>query len=42
LDKRFGYKEFNGASLIYLSERNLKYSIEAIHNFIYGATYLED
>ena len=42
VDKRFGYKEFNGASLIYLSDRNLKFSIETIHNFIYGATYLED
>ncbi len=41
MDKKFGYKEFGGASLIYLSDKNLKLSIEEIHNFIYGATYLE-
>ncbi len=41
VDKRFGYKEFSGSSLIYLSERNLKFSVETIHNFIYGGTYLQ-
>lgn len=42
IDKKFGYKEFNGASLIYLSEKNLKYSIEQLHTFIYGQAYLEE
>ncbi len=42
MDKKFGYKDFNGASLIYLSEKNLKLSIEAIHEFIYGESYYQD
>ncbi|MEG0639735.1 MAG: LCP family protein, partial [Clostridia bacterium] len=36
MDKKFGYKEFNGASLIYLSEKNMKRSIDSLHEFIYG------
>lgn len=39
MDKKFGYKDFNGASLIYLSEKNLKLSIEAMQQFIYGETF---
>lgn len=39
MDKKFGYKDFNGASLIYLSEKNLKLSIESIQEFIYGETF---
>ena len=39
MDKRFGYRNFNGSSLIYLSEKNLKLSIEAMQEFIYGQTY---
>lgn len=41
MDKKFGYREFSGSSLIYLSDKNLKLSIEAIHTFIYGEAYLE-
>ncbi|MEG1471438.1 MAG: LCP family protein [Clostridia bacterium] len=39
MDKKFGYKEFNGASLIYLSEKNMKRSIDSLHEFIYGQSY---
>ncbi len=42
MDKKFGYRDIAGATLVYLSPKNLKLSIETIHNFIYGATYLED
>ncbi|MEG2605014.1 MAG: LCP family protein [Clostridia bacterium] len=38
MDKKFGYKEFGGASLIYLNEKNLQRSIESIHEFIYDGT----
>ncbi len=41
MDKKFGYKDFGGASLIYLNDKNMKLSIEAIHQFIYGAAYPE-
>ena len=41
IDKKFGYREFGGASLIYLSEKNLKLSIETIHEFIYGESFFK-
>ena len=42
IDKKFGYRNFSGASVLYLSPKNLKLSIETIHNFIYGDAYLMD
>ncbi len=42
MDKHFGYKEFGGASLIYLSEKNLKLSIESMQEFVYGQSYYKE
>ena len=39
MDKTFGYKDINGASLVYMNARNLKVNIEALHEFIYGQSY---
>ena len=36
MDKKFGYRNFSGASVIYLSPKNLALSIDTIHTFIYG------
>ncbi|MCL1854751.1 MAG: LCP family protein [Clostridia bacterium] len=42
IDKKFGYRNFSGASVIYLSPKNLALSIETIHSFIYGDTSLDN
>ena len=39
MDKTYGYKDINGASLVYMSGKNLKTNIEALHEFIYGQSY---
>ena len=39
LDKKFGYRNVNGNSLIYLSDKNLKFSVEQMQEFIYGETF---
>ena len=39
MDKTYGYKDLNGASLVFMNGRNLKTNIEALHEFIYGQSY---
>ena len=39
MDKTYGYKDINGASLVYMNGSNLKTNIEALHEFIYGQSY---
>ena len=39
MDKTFGYKDINGASLVYMNGKNFKTNIEALHEFIYGQSY---
>ena len=39
LDKKFGYRNVNGNSLIYLSDKNLQFSVEQLQDFIYGETF---
>ncbi len=39
MDKTYGYKDINGASLVYMNGKNLKTNIEALHEFIYGQSY---
>ncbi len=42
MDKTFGYKDINGASLVYMNGKNLKTNIEALHEFIYGQSYYKE
>ncbi len=42
MDKTFGYKDINGASLVYMNGKNLKINIEALHEFIYGQSYYKE
>ena len=39
MDKTFGYKTINGASLVYMNSSNFKENVEALHEFIYGQSY---
>jgi len=39
MDKTYGYKDINGASLVYMNSKNFKANIEALHEFIYGQSY---
>ena len=42
MDKTFGYKDINGASLVYMNGKNFKANIEALHEFIYGQSYYQE
>lgn len=42
MDNHYGYKKFGSYSLLYLSPKNLKLSIETIHQMVYGQTYLAE
>jgi LCP family protein required for cell wall assembly len=39
MDKTFGYKDINGASLVYMNDKNFKTNVEALQEFIYGQSY---
>jgi polyisoprenyl-teichoic acid--peptidoglycan teichoic acid transferase len=39
MDKTFGYKDVNGASLVYMNDKNFKTNVEALQEFIYGQSY---
>ncbi|MBP3541450.1 MAG: LCP family protein [Clostridia bacterium] len=39
MNKKYSWKEFNGAALLYLSNKNLKYTIDTLHTFIYGESF---
>ena len=39
MDKCFGYKDINGASMVWMNEKNFKLNKESIHKFIYGEVY---
>ena len=39
MDKCFGYKDINGASMVWMNENNFKLNKESIHKFIYGEVY---
>lgn len=39
IDKHFGYKDINDASVIYLNQKNFRFSTDAIHEFIYGIPF---
>jgi hypothetical protein len=39
MDKTFGYKDINGASLVYMNDKNFKANVEALQEFIYGQSY---
>ena len=42
IDKKFGYKEYGGASLLNISDKNMKYTLGEMQTFIYGQSYLAD
>ncbi len=39
MDKTYGYKDINGASLVYMNPKNFKTNVEALQEFIYGQSY---
>lgn len=39
MDKCFGYKDVNGASMVWMNEKNFKLNKDSIHKFIYGEVY---
>ena len=39
MNKKYSWKEFNGAALLYQSNKNLKYTIDTLHTFIYGESF---
>lgn len=39
IDKKYGYRDFNGNSLIYLSKKNLAHTITTLQEFIYGESF---
>lgn len=39
MDKCYGYKDVNGASMVWMNEKNFKLNKESIHKFIYGQYY---
>lgn len=39
MDKKYGWKEFSGYALLYLNNKNLKYTIDTLHTFIYGESF---
>ena len=39
MDKKYGWKEFSGYALLYLNNKNLKYTIDSLHTFIYGESF---
>lgn len=39
MDKCYGYKDVNGASMVWMNEKNFKLNKESIHKFIYGEYY---
>lgn len=42
IDKKYGYKGFNGVALLYMNAKNLKYTIESLDEFIYGQSYYKE
>lgn len=39
MDGCYGYKDVNGASMVWMNEKNFKLNKESIHKFIYGEVY---
>ena len=42
MEKQYGYREFGGDSLLYISERRMNTTLTALQELIYGETFLED
>lgn len=38
----YGYREFGGVSLVYISERRMKTTLDAMHEIIYGQSYYQE
>ena len=41
MEKEYGYREFEGNSLIYISERRMNTTLTALQTLIYGETFLD-
>ncbi|MDD3334371.1 MAG: LCP family protein [Eubacteriales bacterium] len=39
MDKHYGWQKFGDFALLYLNEKNLKYTIETMQEFLYGQSY---
>ena len=42
MEKEYGYREFEGNSLIYISERRMNTTLTALQTLIYGETFLDE
>lgn len=42
MDKKYGWKDFGGYALLYMNDKNLKYTIDTLHEFIYGVSYYKE
>ena len=38
----YGYREFGGVSLVYISERRMKTTLDAMHEIVYGQSYYQE
>lgn len=41
MEKQYGYREFNGESLVYISEKRMQTTLTAMQEFIYGQSYVK-
>lgn len=41
MEKQYGYREFDGVSLIYISEKRMNTTLTAMQEFIYGQSYVK-
>ena len=41
MEKQYGYREFDGESLVYISEKRMQTTLTAMQEFIYGQSYVK-
>ena len=41
MEKQYGYREFGGDSLLYISEKRMETTLSALHELVYGESYYE-
>ena len=41
MEKQYGYREFNGESLVYISDKRMQTTLTAMQEFIYGQSYVK-
>jgi len=41
MEKQYGYRKFGNDSLIYISEKRMKTTLETLHMMVYGETFVD-